>query len=157
MIKTPRFGEIVAAVLGLVVLAAILFPVFAQNKGGPKRSVCLGNLKQIGRGLVQYAEDSDDRLPGRDVWMSALGPYLRNKDVLHCDRVPKGAHGYAFNAALDRAKPPKDPADVPMVYDSANPGRNASDRVASLPSPGRHSGTDFIAYADGHARGRRVR
>ena len=84
--------------------------------------------------------------------MDASLPYVKAETNWHCPSVPKGMYGVAFNAALSRAKPPKDPAKTPLVYDSVNPIRNASDQVTSLPSPGRHGGKNTIAYADGGAK-----
>lgn len=43
-------------------LAAILFPVFARARENARRSSCQSNLKQIALGLLQYAQDDDERL-----------------------------------------------------------------------------------------------
>lgn len=140
------------------VLAAIILPVFAQTKGGgPARpgSRCLNNLKQLGLGEIQYAADNNDRFPSRDTWMDAIYPYVKNRDLYRCPKLAPGAWGYAFNGALDRAKTPTD-LSVPMIYDSVNPSRNASDLVASLPSPGRHGGMDYTVRVDGSVKGIKV-
>ncbi len=47
----------------IAVLAAILFPVFAQAKAAAKQSVCLSNLKQIGLAVSLYQGDYDDGYP----------------------------------------------------------------------------------------------
>ena len=149
--KRVRPLEWVVIVGVILVVGAILFPV---PSGYPtvKAAVCLSNVKQSALGLLQYTADADDRFPPRDHWMDATLPYVKSEDVWHCPSVPKGAYGYAFNAALSRAKPPKDPAKTPLVYDSVSPIRNASDLVTSLPKPGRHGGKNSVAHADGHAK-----
>ena len=142
------FGVTSAVIFVLIVF----FPVFEGVRLPLKPAQCLSNVKHTALGLIQYSADADDRLPLRDLWMDATLPYMKSETQWHCPSVPKGAYGYAFNAALSLAKPPKDPMSTPMVYDSLNPIRNASDLVTSLPKPGRHGGKNSVAYADGHAK-----
>lgn len=153
-----RLTHLLAFIAAALVLAAILFPVFTSCGPPAAQTRCLSNVKQQVLGLIVYGTDHDVRFPARDGWMDALGPYTKNKAIFHDpEGVPKDAYGYAFNAALSFAKPPKAPEGVPLVYDSANPIRNASDRMASLPARGRHPAreprTNTIGYADGHAKG----
>lgn len=100
-----------------------------------------------------YAEDWD--LPPRENWMDAITPYTKNHVMEHCSEVRGPAeYGYAYNSQLSGLDETKiaDPGKLPMIYDSTNLARNASDPVASLPKPGRHEGRNSISYADGHAR-----
>lgn len=99
-----------------------------------------------------YANDSDGRFARRDFWMDDVLPNVKAESVFHDLDVPKGAYSYAFNAALSGAKTPPHPEAAPMVYESVNPIRNASDHFASLPAKGRHGGQNNVAYADGHAK-----
>src|SRR5262249_41004805 len=48
----------------IAILAAILFPVFAQARAKARQASCLSNLKQIGTGMGMYAQDYDEVLPG---------------------------------------------------------------------------------------------
>jgi prepilin-type N-terminal cleavage/methylation domain-containing protein len=51
-------------VIGIIaILAAILFPVFAQAKESAKKSTCLSNTTQIGMALYMYLNDFDDFMP----------------------------------------------------------------------------------------------
>lgn len=52
---------VVIAIIGI--LAAILFPVFAQARENARRTSCLSNLKQIGLATLQYTQDFDERFP----------------------------------------------------------------------------------------------
>jgi type II secretory pathway pseudopilin PulG len=47
----------------IVILASILFPVFARARENARRTSCSSNLKQIGLGIMQCAQDYDERLP----------------------------------------------------------------------------------------------
>jgi prepilin-type N-terminal cleavage/methylation domain-containing protein/prepilin-type processing-associated H-X9-DG protein len=52
--------ELLVVIAIIAILAAILFPVFAQAKAAAKKTVCLSNTKQIGLGTLLYANDYDD-------------------------------------------------------------------------------------------------
>ena len=58
--------ELLVVIAIIAILAAILFPVFAQAKAAAKQAVCISNMKQIGLALQLYLNDNDD------VWVPAL-------------------------------------------------------------------------------------
>src|SRR5437660_7153509 len=58
--------ELLVVIAISAILAAILFPVFAQAREKARQATCLSNLKQIGMALVQYSADYDETHPG--VW-----------------------------------------------------------------------------------------
>jgi prepilin-type N-terminal cleavage/methylation domain-containing protein len=64
--------ELLVVIAIIAILAAILFPVFAQAKASAKRTASLSNTKQIGLAAIMYSVDSDDGLP-----MMMNGPYAR--------------------------------------------------------------------------------
>jgi prepilin-type N-terminal cleavage/methylation domain-containing protein len=55
--------ELLVVIAIVAVLAAILFPVFAQAKERAKVTTCASNLRQIGTAFTLYAGDFDDRMP----------------------------------------------------------------------------------------------
>src|SRR5262245_54771867 len=55
--------ELLVVIAIIALLAAILFPVFSRARDNARRASCQSNLKQIGIGMMQYAQDYDDRLP----------------------------------------------------------------------------------------------
>jgi len=55
--------ELLVVIAIIAILAAILFPVFAQAKAAAKKTSCLSNDKQVSLGAVMYATDSDDLFP----------------------------------------------------------------------------------------------
>jgi len=55
--------ELLVVIAIIAILAAILFPVFAQAKEAAKRTACLSNTKQTVLGFVMYAGDYDDTTP----------------------------------------------------------------------------------------------
>ncbi|MGV3619073.1 MAG: prepilin-type N-terminal cleavage/methylation domain-containing protein [Fimbriimonas sp.] len=103
-------------VIGIIaILAAILFPVFAQAKAAAKKSACISNVKQLSLGMVMYVGDYDDvympRLAGTntvgvDHWVDLIQPYVKNKQIMRCADYVKPANrpealswwGYAANS-----------------------------------------------------------
>jgi len=55
--------ELLVVIAIIAILAAILFPVFAQAKAAAKKTVCLSQTKQMGLGTIMYATDYDDIEP----------------------------------------------------------------------------------------------
>src|SRR5579862_1120682 len=52
--------ELLVVIAIIAILAAILFPVFAQARGKARQAVCQSNMKQIGLAYLMYAEDYDE-------------------------------------------------------------------------------------------------
>lgn len=55
--------ELLVVIAIIAILAAILFPVFAQAKEAAKKTQCLSNTKQLGTATLLYLVDSDDAYP----------------------------------------------------------------------------------------------
>jgi len=69
--------ELLVVIAIIAILAAILFPVFAQAKESAKKTTCLGNVKEIAMATFLYCGDSDDTLC-QTSWESALTPQSYN-------------------------------------------------------------------------------
>ena len=55
--------ELLVVIAIIAILAAILFPVFAQAREKARQTSCLSNCKQIGTALQLYVDDYDETLP----------------------------------------------------------------------------------------------
>jgi prepilin-type N-terminal cleavage/methylation domain-containing protein/prepilin-type processing-associated H-X9-DG protein len=112
MRKAFTLIELLVVIAIIAILAAILFPVFAQAKEAAKKTACLSNNKQMGTALFIYASDYDDTLcqtswesaltpqpfnPGGTYqihWTFLMQPYIKNWDMFVCPsdsspQVPK--------------------------------------------------------------------
>src|SRR5687767_232919 len=96
--KTRRRGftliELLVVVAILAVLAAILFPVFAQARATARKGVCQSNFKQLATAVLMYSQDHDECYP-LSVWrmdcelpnealQTLIQPYVRNQRILAC-------------------------------------------------------------------------
>ena len=84
--------ELLVVIAIIAILAAILFPVFAQAKLAAKATSCLSNLRQLDTSFVMYQTDYDDQFPlaayGTAVsvtfWHDEIDPYVKNKQIWLC-------------------------------------------------------------------------
>jgi prepilin-type N-terminal cleavage/methylation domain-containing protein/prepilin-type processing-associated H-X9-DG protein len=105
--------ELLVVIAIIAILAAILFPVFAQARAKARQTACLSNTKQIGMAMQMYASDWDERMVyarsfGRmwsvekswgngsqgerkdDVEMpDLLQPYAKNQGIFFCPGVDR--------------------------------------------------------------------
>ena len=90
--------ELLVVIAIIAILAAILFPVFAQARAKARQAACLSNLKQVGTAVLMYIQDSDDTYPpsqtplpsppapagGVISWPTIVYPYVKNEGVFVC-------------------------------------------------------------------------
>jgi prepilin-type N-terminal cleavage/methylation domain-containing protein/prepilin-type processing-associated H-X9-DG protein len=84
--------ELLVVIAIIAILAAILFPVFAQAREKARQASCLSNTRQIGTAVMMYAQDHDEGLPpwwittsyGPTYWHVHLKPYVKNLQVFVC-------------------------------------------------------------------------
>jgi len=73
--------ELLVVIAIIAILAAILFPVFAQAKEAAKKATCVSNNKQIGLGIVLYANDFDDTLPMGSYLLAGMSAAVTLQDL----------------------------------------------------------------------------
>ena len=85
--------ELLVVIAIIAILAAILFPVFAQAREKARAVSCLSNMKQLGTSQAMYLQDYDEQyviwryfLPNGDkqTWVELLQPYVKNKQIWIC-------------------------------------------------------------------------
>jgi general secretion pathway protein G len=91
--------ELLVVIAIIALLAAILFPVFAQVRGKARQTVCLSNLRQLGLGVLMYAQDYDGLYPYAkdssdqyvpEIWggFPECEPVIRSMPFLHPAPLP---------------------------------------------------------------------
>src|SRR5262245_6958605 len=78
--------ELLVVIAIIAILAAILFPVFAQARAKAPQVMCLSNMKQLGLAFMGYVQDYDETYPpvdyddpviGRVTWPTLVDPYVK--------------------------------------------------------------------------------
>jgi prepilin-type N-terminal cleavage/methylation domain-containing protein len=132
--------ELLVVIAIIAILAAILFPVFAQAKEAAKRTACLSNARQIALSQKMYSGDSDDTLPifhaynpnpapwtdGHLGTETLLLPYCKSRDV--------------FRSPIDSGSPY-------LATDTGIIGRTASTYAAAYGTSYRFSKCAFTTVA----------
>jgi prepilin-type N-terminal cleavage/methylation domain-containing protein/prepilin-type processing-associated H-X9-DG protein len=97
--------ELLVVIAIIAILAAILFPVFAQARDKARSAACLSNMQQIGKALMMYVQDYDDKTTwfwngqvGKQngfagYWYQLLIPYTKNLQVFVCPSIGRRGPG----------------------------------------------------------------
>ncbi|GIV16253.1 MAG: hypothetical protein KatS3mg022_1688 [Armatimonadota bacterium] len=92
--------ELLVVIAIIAILAAILFPVFAQAREKARQASCISNMKQIGLAVLMYAQDYDETLPLNRIfsftpelsyvtWRCVVQPYIKNEGAWVCPSAPR--------------------------------------------------------------------
>ena len=79
--------ELLVVIAIIAILAAILFPVFAQAREAARTTQCLSNVRQLSMGFMQYFQDYDEQFPNirKDTaWPYTVAPYIKSTGLLRC-------------------------------------------------------------------------
>ncbi|HEX5323298.1 MAG TPA: DUF1559 domain-containing protein [Capsulimonadaceae bacterium] len=83
--------ELLVVIAIIAILAAILFPVFAQAREKARAISCISNLKQVGLAIAMYNQDFDELMPnGNNPWGTETGwavqvfPYVKSVGAFQC-------------------------------------------------------------------------
>ena len=131
--------ELLVVIAKIAILAAILFPVFAQAREKARQAACLSNEKQIGTAMMMYTQDYDETLPNRVnnagkglcsdpsllgaeagttspyctsyAWQWQINSYLKNNGVYVCPSNTGRSYQKTVGANTDSLTVP-----IPMSY-----------------------------------------
>jgi len=89
--------ELLVVIAIIAILAAILFPVFAQAREKARSISCVSNLKQLSLSVLMYSQDYDEMFPTglQDSWWDCTwyritAPYVKSTQVFRCPSDPLG-------------------------------------------------------------------
>jgi prepilin-type N-terminal cleavage/methylation domain-containing protein/prepilin-type processing-associated H-X9-DG protein len=174
--------ELLVVIAIIAILAAILFPVFAQAREKARTASCQSNLKQIGLAAAMYVQDYDERWvsgllwgttwldPMDDPawqpnWWSQLQPYVKNRGLFLCPSAPLGAWyqparantSYMSNWWIiytgESDADIRKPAQCPTWYDAGESWSGTWSFETSEPWPrALHHNGINALFADGHVK-----
>jgi prepilin-type N-terminal cleavage/methylation domain-containing protein/prepilin-type processing-associated H-X9-DG protein len=146
--------ELLVVIAIIAILAAILFPVFAQAREAARKTSCLSNLRQLGTGMLMYTQDYDEMFPLqfylRPVSFSMLlgdlmNPYVKNYGVWRCPSRGIVLDDFSNNAAAPTAR----------LY-RTNYGMNLSLFYPSYPTGDYWNGTPGVSLASVQVPAQRI-
>ncbi len=102
--------ELLVVIAIIAILAAILFPVFAQGRDKARQTACLSNTRQLGTAIALDSQDYDENIVAAAMyptnaqgankndsvlWTTVVQPYVKNDQVFLC---PSGSNAaFALN------------------------------------------------------------
>ncbi len=119
--------ELLVVIAIIAILAAILFPVFAQAREKARAISCLSNLKQSALATLMYVEDYDETFP-TSIYLATDGsgnpctatfytevaPYMKNANIMQCPSKPNALNiPVGFNVI---GLPPPCPVSPQAIY-----------------------------------------
>jgi prepilin-type N-terminal cleavage/methylation domain-containing protein/prepilin-type processing-associated H-X9-DG protein len=151
--------ELLVVIAIIAILAAILFPVFAQAREQARKTACLSNTKQLGLGLAMYRQDWDGHGPfagweagptGKvntndptskfhEDWQFTMQPYVKNAQVFRCpsDTIAYQDRpiSYLYNNNLGRDHLPlaeaqiENPSEICVIWDGFGPPASSQEKA----------------------------
>ncbi|MBC7804713.1 MAG: DUF1559 domain-containing protein [Akkermansiaceae bacterium] len=153
--------ELLVVIAIIAILAAILFPVFAQAREKARQTSCLSNIKQLGLSVVMYTQDYDETFPvhaywegnwntaeGKSAyWQGRVLPYIKNLDVFRCPSDADASKGtadgsdagarvsYAFNSVFGTDQVQGEMRGIIMATPAWNLGSAPGQTVSAVRRP----------------------
>ena len=121
--------ELLVVIAIIAILAAILFPVFAQARESARKITCISNYKQMTTGVLMYMQDYDETMiPANTngysigclgcgspdmIWPQLIQPYIKNWQVFRC---PSDPNANDASLSVDSGGTPEAPNDPDHFY-----------------------------------------
>lgn len=146
--------ELLVVIAIIAILAAILFPVFAQAREKARQTSCLSNLKQYSLANLMYVQDYDETFPmsaylnvtcvATFYW--AVAPYVKNNQITQCPSENQAMNTQLLTGAPCANTPPFNSYVVnPALYVSGFVPNPAPLTLASVGRP-----AETVMHYDGN-------
>lgn len=133
--------ELLVVIAIIAILAAILFPVFAQAREKARQATCQSNLHQWGQAFLMYDQDYDERYPDYNItvytpygqtsgWISVIEPYVEKLARVN-DRGKDISDPNNTNGIAKMNKCPSHTADPRSFFDGGGNPRASSGGASS--------------------------
>jgi prepilin-type N-terminal cleavage/methylation domain-containing protein/prepilin-type processing-associated H-X9-DG protein len=153
--------ELLVVIAIIAILAAILFPVFAQARNKARQAVCSSNLKQIGSAIMMYVQDYGEAYPILDYypteqvqWYDLINPYIKGQGkhtgLFRCPSIARkgtvlassGGYGVNYLHVIQYAPEFKNAKSLPWYSAARNDGPATPSRI------GRPADTFMVADSE---------
>ena len=158
MRRSKRFAftliELLVVIAIIAILAAILFPVFAQAREKARSASCLSNLQQIAIAMNLYAQDHNGRFPPQDDNFVPVYRYVKSYGIFRCPSDPDPGPTEAKAPSpppleLASAGMPAPSAQLPIGMSYVYRGGLRNDDWGDIPFLGER----IVEHADGNPAG----
>ena len=140
---------VVAGVFMLPVLLGITMPALARTRHMAFRMTCATNVRDLGKAMMLYANDYDDKFPTSSKWCDLLVEHQEvNRMTFRCQGATEGPCNYAMNkdaAGLG----PSALHDVVLLFETS-PGWNQAGGAESLTTDNHQGDGCNVLFVDGH-------
>jgi prepilin-type N-terminal cleavage/methylation domain-containing protein/prepilin-type processing-associated H-X9-DG protein len=141
--------ELLVVIAIIAILAAILFPVFAQAREKARSTQCLSNARQQGTAIQMYKQDFDETFPmayyynndnsgagGYTQWSFLIQPYTKNLGLFVCPSDPTKGHPptNTFDNQVPRISYSANAAIMPRKRRTVDPARVVNDAQLIAPA-----------------------
>lgn len=145
--------ELLVVIAIIAILAAILFPVFAQAKLAAKKTKALSQMKQLGTAVYMYASDVDDffvpasnrSAVGQDptIWPPLVEPYAKNREIFVAPES-EGTFAESWNGRADGSFSRRNQS---IGYSDATGVDPTSTAIAGNAAPGTEGFTSGVSFS----------
>ncbi|MFV1976685.1 MAG: type II secretion system protein, partial [Candidatus Scalindua sp.] len=149
--RIPKFNKgftliellVVIAIIGI--LAGILLPVLSRARESARRTQCMSNVKQIGMGLIMYANENNESFPSSTTAMESLRllwpDYVSDPRTFNCASDTFVTNG--SNAGINQLAvgAPFTANQCSYGYDSLHTQADDADVALAADRPSTNSGT----------------
>lgn len=139
----------VSAVFIVPLMLAILMPALVRTQQIAFRMTCGNNLSELGKMMLIYAGDYDEKLPTPSKWCDILNDYADiNPKTFRCRGAPKGPCNYAMNVNVEKLWT-SSPPDMVLMFET-HPGWNQTGGPEILTTDYHQGEGCNILFADNH-------
>jgi len=134
----------------LAMLMGILMPALARTRQIAFRMVCATNMSGLGKAMMIYSNDYDDKFPASSKWCDLLIQHTEISPLhLQCKGATEGPCNYAMNDNIDKLNINSAPPDMVLLFETY-PGWNQSGGHELLTTENHQNDGCNVLFVDNH-------
>jgi len=130
----------------------IMMPALVRVRQIAFRTVCAKNLEALGKAMLIYASDYDEKYPTPSKWCDLL---IEHTDVtkknLRCPGAPEGPCNYAMNKNIEKLNAGRAPPDMVLLFET-HPGWNQTGGPEILTTDNHQGDGCNVLFMDLHVK-----